>query len=115
MHMAMNWAKVPYGLRDPKRVLPSGSLAWPVMHMAMNWALGSFRDSSTVRGGLGLLLLRSSVKFTCTRPLYIATIPSGSRKAVAWPVMHMAMNWALGSCRDNSTMRGGSGLFLLRE
>ena len=33
-------------------------VAWPVMHMAMNRAWGSFRVSSTVRGGLGLLLLR---------------------------------------------------------
>ena len=44
-------------LGTPDGVLPSGSLkavAWPVMHMAMNWALGSYRDSSTMVGGLGL-------------------------------------------------------------
>ena len=56
-------------------------VAWPVMHMAMNWALGSYRDSSTMRGAWGFYCYESSVKFTCTRPLYTETmIPSGS-----WP------------------------------
>ena len=57
MHMAMNWAKVPYGFRDPKKKGPAIRLvAWPVMHMAVNWALGSYRDSSTMRGGLGFFI-----------------------------------------------------------
>ena len=134
--------KVPYGLRDPGRVLPSGSMAWPVMHMAMNWALGSYRDNSTMRGGLGTFIAtKVVVRFTYTRPLCIETtipsgswpgqsctwqwtglkvpyglrdpgrvLPSGSLKAVAWPVTQMAMNWSLGSYRDSSTMRGGLGL-----